>query len=154
MWPASSGVTSGGGICFSWDRFGGGCWALFKAELLLPFSRSSEASFAHPSFIPGPWGEELVTLSPSKSPPRCVCGIQRCPRGQPDLEEAKILQDKPWGHWCCQFPSFCLILPKLEGRISLLTSDKTHPDGSECMTFPESGGGLGPFCFLGHFILK
>lgn len=153
---ASSGVTSGGGTCLSWGRFGGGCWALLKAELFLPFLGSSEASSAHPSFIPGPWGEALVTFSPSKSPPRCVCGIQGCPRGQPDLEEVKVLQDKPWGHWCCQSPllPLCFILPKLEGQVSLLPSDKTHPGGSECMTFPESRGGLGPFCFLGHFILK
>lgn len=82
----------------------------------------------------------------------CVCGTW----GQPDLEEAKILQNKPWGHWCCQAPllPLCLILAKLGGQISLLTSDKTHPGGGECVTFPESGGGLGPFCFLGHFILQ
>lgn len=114
-------------------------------------SSPSQGLLKHPSFIPG---MKLVMFFPSKSPHRCVCGIQGCPRGQPDLEEAKVLQDKPWGHWCCQPPSFCLILPKLGGQISLLTSDKTHPDGSECMTFPESWGGLGPFCFLGCFILK
>lgn len=54
MWPASSGVTSGGGTCLSWGRFGGGCWALLKAELFLPFLGISEASSAHPPFIPGP----------------------------------------------------------------------------------------------------
>lgn len=31
------------------SRFGGGWWALLEAELFLPFSRSSEASSAHPS---------------------------------------------------------------------------------------------------------
>lgn len=53
-------------------QFGGGCWALLKAELFLPFSGSSEASSAHHSSIPGLWGEELVMLAPSKNPPTCV----------------------------------------------------------------------------------
>lgn len=69
MWPASSGVTSGGGTCLSWGRFGGGCWALLKTDLFLPFFGISEASSAHPSFIPGPWDEALVTFPSSKALP-------------------------------------------------------------------------------------
>lgn len=89
-------------------------------------------------------------FSPSKSPPRCVHVAPG------DLEEAKVLQDKPWGSLLFPNPllPFRLILAKLGAQISLLTSDKTHPGGGECVTFPQSRGGLGPFCFLGHFILQ
>lgn len=142
------GVTSGGGTCLSWSCFAGGCWALLKAELLIPFSGSSEVFC--PSLL-HPWVRHWERFPLQKLSQVCACGTQ----GQPDLEEAKVLQDKPWGHCCCPPLSYlCASSLPSWGQISLLISDKTHPAGGECVTFPGSRGGLGPFCFLGHFILQ
>lgn len=132
------------------SRFGGGCWALLEAELFLPFSGSSEASSAHPSFIPGPWGEESVKFSPCKSPPRCVC-VCVAPRGAPD----NLTWKKPKSFRTSlgvpgvanPLLASCLVLPKLGRQISLLTSDKTHPGGSECVTFLRAGVAWAPSAF-------